>query len=157
MLHLFSLRRMHVEMILSSDEIQKILPHRYPFLMIDRITDLVPGKSADGIKCISANEMQFMGHFPGEAVMPGVLMIEALAQTGAVALLSEEENKGKLVFFGGIKNARFKRPVVPGDVLSLHCEITGRRGPVGFGKAVAKVGEDIAVNAELSFAIIEKK
>lgn len=144
-------------MELTSDEIQKILPHRYPFLLVDRITDLVPGKSADGIKCVSANEMQFSGHFPGEAVMPGVLIIEALAQTGAVALLSEEEYKGKLVFFGGIKNARFKKPVIPGDVLKLHCEITARKGSIGFGKAVAEVDGETAVIAELSFAIVDRK
>ncbi len=144
-------------MTLSSNEIAKILPHRFPFLMVDKITDMEPGKSADGIKCVCANEIQFMGHFPGQAVMPGVLMIEALAQTGAVALLCEEENKGKLVFFGGIKNARFKRVVVPGDVVSLHCEITARRGTVGFGKAIAKVGDEVAVSAEISFAITDRK
>ena len=142
-------------MELNSDEIQRILPHRFPFLMVDRITDCEPGQYADGIKNITANEIQFLGHFPGKAVMPGVLMIEALAQTGAVALLSEEENKGKIVLFGGIKNARFKRQVIPGDTLALHCEITARRGPVGFGKAVAKVGDEVAVQAEISFAITD--
>lgn len=142
-------------MELNSDEIQRILPHRFPFLMVDRITDCEPGQYADGIKNITANEIQFLGHFPGKAVMPGVLMIEALAQTGAVALLSEEENKGKIVLFGGIQNARFKRQVIPGDTLSLHCEITARRGPVGFGKAVAKVGDEVAVQAEISFAITD--
>ena len=92
-------------MELNSNQIEEILPHRYPFLMIDRITECEPGKYAKGIKCISANEMQFMGHFPNQHVMPGVLLIEALAQTGAVAILTQEENKGKIAFFGGIKNA----------------------------------------------------
>jgi len=140
-------------MELNSNEIQQILPHRYPFLLVDKIVDMEPGKSAKGIKCVSANEMQFMGHFPQQHVMPGVLIIEALAQTGAVALLSEEENKGKIAFFGGIKNARFRKQVVPGDVLELSCEITSRRGPVGVGKATATVDGKVAVTAELTFAI----
>ncbi len=140
-------------MQLNSDEIKKILPHRYPFLLVDKILDYEPGKFADGRKCVSVNEMQFCGHFPEKAVMPGVLLIEALAQTGAVALLSEEENRGKIVLFGGIKNARFRRQVVPGDVVDLHCEIIARKGPVGVGKAVAKVDGEVAVNAELTFAI----
>ena len=94
-------------MELNSNQIQEILPHRYPFLLVDRITECEPGKSATGIKCVSANESQFMGHFPQKHVMPGVLIIEALAQTGAVALLAEEKNKGKIAYFGGIKQARF--------------------------------------------------
>ena len=140
-------------MELNSNEIQQILPHRYPFLLVDKIVEMEPGKSAKGIKCVSANEMQFMGHFPQQHVMPGVLIIEALAQTGAVAILSEEENKGKIAFFGGIKNARFRKQVVPGDVLELSCEIISRRGPVGIGKATATVGGKVAVTAELTFAI----
>ncbi|MGN0161691.1 MAG: 3-hydroxyacyl-ACP dehydratase FabZ [Lachnospiraceae bacterium] len=140
-------------MELNSNEIQKILPHRYPFLLVDRIIDYVPGQMAKGIKCVTANEMQFLGHFPQKHVMPGVLIIEALAQTGAVALLTEEENKGKIVLFGGIKNARFKRQVIPGDVLELNCEIILRKGPVGIGKATAYVDGKVAVMAELTFAI----
>lgn len=140
-------------MELNSNEIQKIIPHRYPFLLIDKITDCVPGKSATGIKCVTANEMHFLGHFPKKHVMPGVLIIEALAQTGAVALLMEEENRGKIALFGGIKKARFRRQVVPGDVLTLNCEIVTRRGPVGMGKAVAYVGDEVAVEGELTFAI----
>lgn len=142
--------------VLTSNEIEEILPHRYPFLLVDKITDYEEGKWAKGIKCVSANEMQFMGHFPGKHVMPGVLIIEALAQVGAIACLSEEENKGKVVFFGGIKNARFKTPVVPGDVLEMSCELTARRGNVGFGKALATVNGKVAVSAELSFAIVDK-
>lgn len=142
-------------MELNSDQIKEILPHRYPFLLVDRITACEPGKYADGRKCVSVNEMQFCGHFPQQAVMPGVLVLEALAQTGAVALLTEEENKGKLVFFGGVKQARFRKQIVPGDVIELHTEIIARKEPVGFGKATATVDGKIAVSAELSFAIAE--
>ena len=140
-------------MELNSNQIQEILPHRYPFLLVDRITECEPGKSATGIKCVSANESQFMGHFPQKHVMPGVLIIEALAQTGAVALLAEEKNRGKIAYFGGIKQARFKRQVIPGDVLTLKCEIISSKGPVGIGKAEAYVGDQLTVTAELTFAI----
>ena len=140
-------------MELSSSEIQEILPHRYPFLLVDKIVDFEPGVWAKVIKCVSANEMQFLGHFPQKPVMPGVLVIEALAQTGAVAMLAKEENKGKLAFFGGIKNARFRKQIEPGDVVELYCEIITLRGPVGVGKAEAKVNGKTAVTAELTFAI----
>lgn len=140
-------------MELNSNQIQEILPHRYPFALVDRITDYEAGKWAKGIKCVSVNEMQFCGHFPQQHVMPGVLIIEALAQVGAIALLTEEENKGKIAFFGGIKNARFKKQVVPGDVLEMECKLTERKGPVGYGKAVAKVDGKVAVVCELTFAI----
>ena len=140
-------------MTLDSNQIQEILPHRYPFLLVDKIVECEPGKSAKGIKCVSVNEMQFLGHFPQKHVMPGVLLIEALAQTGAVALLSLEENKGKIAFFGGIKTARFKRQVVPGDVVELNCEIISAKGSVGIGKAEAYVDGKLAVSAELTFAI----
>ena len=140
-------------MELSNKEIMEILPHRYPFLLVDKVVDYEPGKWAEGVKGVSANEMQFLGHFPNEPVMPGVLIIEALAQVGAIAVLTEEENKGKLVFFGGIKNARFKKKVVPGDVLTMKCELIARKGPIGFGKAVALVDGKVAASAELTFAI----
>ncbi len=140
-------------MELNSNQIQEILPHRYPFHLIDRVTDYEPGKWAKGIKCVSVNEMQFLGHFPQQHVMPGVLVVEALAQVGAIAILTEEENKGKIVFFGGIKNARFKKQIVPGDVIEMECELTERKGPVGYGKATAKVDGKIAVIAELTFAV----
>ena len=140
-------------MQLNNDEIRSILPHRYPFLLVDRIVDMEPGEYARGIKCVSANEMQFLGHFPQKSVMPGVLILEALAQTGACVILSLPEYQGKIVVFGGVKKCRFRRVVVPGDVLEMSCEITGKKGPVGFGKAVAKVDGEIAVDAEISFAI----
>lgn len=142
-------------MELNSNQIQEILPHRYPFLMVDKITDYEPGKWARGIKCVSANEMQFLGHFPEQHIMPGVLILEALAQTGAVALLAEEENKGKVALFGGVKKARFRKQVLPGDVLELSCDIITRKGPVGIGEAVATVNGEIAVKAEIMFAIQE--
>lgn len=140
-------------MELNSNQIQEILPHRYPFQLVDRVLDYEPGKWAKGVKCVSVNEMQFLGHFPQQHVMPGVLVVEALAQVGAIAILTEEENKGKIVFFGGIKNARFKKQIVPGDVIEMECELTERKGPVGYGKATAKVDGKVAVIAELTFAI----
>ena len=140
-------------MELNSNEIQQIIPHRYPFLLVDRILECEPGVSAKGIKCVSANEMQFMGHFPDYPVMPGVLMIEALAQTGAVAILSKEENKGKIAFFGGIKNARFRRQVIPGDVLEMSVNIIKQKGPLGIGEGTITVNGEVAVSAELTFAV----
>jgi len=140
-------------MILNSNQIQEIIPHRYPFLLVDTIEELEPGVKAVGKKCVSANEMHFMGHFPQEHVMPGVLIIEALAQVGAVATLSVEANKGKIAYFAGINSARFKRKVIPGDVLTLSIEIIKQRGPIGVGKATATVDGELAVSAELMFAI----
>lgn len=140
-------------MELDIKQIMELLPHRPPFLLVDKITDYEPGEFATGIKCVTMNEPFFTGHFPGYPVMPGVLILEALAQTGAVALLSQPEHKGKLAFFGGIKNARFKKQVVPGDVLELHCELTAQRGSVGFGSCVAKVDGKVAAQGELTFAL----
>ena len=140
---------------LNSQQIQKIIPHRYPFLLVDRILDFEPGKWAEGIKCVSANEMQFLGHFPGNPIMPGVLIIEALAQVGAVCALSVPENAGKLAVFGGIKEARFRRQVVPGDLLRLRCEILRQKGPVGIGKASATVDGQTACTAELTFVLTD--
>ena len=140
-------------MVLNSNEIQKIIPHRYPFLLVDRIIELESGKKAVGIKSVSANEMYFCGHFPKEHVMPGVLIIEALAQVGAVAILSEEENKGKIAYFAGIKQAKFRQKVIPGDCLRLETEIIKVRGSVGIGKATAYIDDNVCCEAELTFAI----
>lgn len=137
----------------NSNEIAQIMPHRYPFALVDKIVDGEEGKWAKGIKCVTVNEPFFQGHFPQYHVMPGVLILEALAQVAGITVLSMEENRGKLGFFGGIKNARFKKQVRPGDVLELSCELIGRRGPVGFGKAVAKVDGKVAAQGELTFAV----
>lgn len=140
-------------MELNIHEIKEILPHRYPFLLIDRITDMEPGVYACGVKYVSANEPYFQGHFPEYPVMPGVLILEAMAQTGAVALLDQEENRGKLAMFGGVRNCRFKREVLPGEILELRCEIESMRGSIGFGNATAFVDGKIVAQAKLSFVI----
>ena len=142
---------------LNSNEIEEILPHRYPFALVDRIVDGEPGVWARGIKCVSVNEQFFCGHFTGRHMMPGVLILEALAQVGAVAALSLPENAGKLAVFGGIRNARFKRQVVPGDVLELECRMVKCKGPVGVAEAKATVEGQTAAVAELTFAITDKK
>ena len=142
-----------MDYLMDIKQIMEIIPHRQPFLLVDRILDMVPGESVTALKNVSMNEPFFAGHFPGEPVMPGVLMIEALAQVGAVAILSMDENKGKTAYFGAINSAKFKRKVVPGDVLKLECEIIKRKGPIGVGKAVASVDGKPAVIAELTFAV----
>lgn len=141
-------------MKLSTKEIMESIPHRQPFLLIDTIEELEPGVRAVGRKCVTYNEPFFGGHFPQEPVMPGVLIVEALAQTGAVAILSKPENRGKIAYFGAINNAKFKTKVVPGDVLSLEVEIIKEKGPIGVGRAKA-VNQDgkTAVLAELTFAV----
>ena len=140
-------------MELNSNQIQEIIPHRYPFLLIDRVLELEPGIKCKAIKNVSANEMQFVGHFPQEHVMPGVLIVEALAQAGAVIILSLEQNKGKIAYFAGIDNCKFKRKVIPGDTMTLEVEIVKQRGPIGYGKAIASVDGEVAVTAELKFAV----
>lgn len=137
----------------NSDEIAQILPHRYPFALVDKIIDGEEGKWAKGIKCVTVNEPFFQGHFPQKYVMPGVLIIEAMAQVGGVAVLALPANQGKIALLGAVKNARFKVPVTPGDVLELTCTLTKQRGPVGFGEAEAKVDGKVVATAELTFAI----
>ncbi len=139
--------------MLNTKQIMEILPHRAPFLLVDRIDELEPGKRAVGYKAVTYNEPFFPGHFPQEPVMPGVLICEALAQVGAVALLSHEDYKGKIAFFGGINKARFRQKVVPGDLLRLETELIQIRGPVGIGKAVAYRGDVVCAQAELTFVI----
>ncbi len=137
----------------DSDQIAQILPHRYPFALVDRIVDGEPGKWARGIKCVTANEPFFQGHFPRKHVMPGVLLIEAMAQVGGVAILALPENRGKLAFLGRVHDARFRRKVVPGDVVEMECVLAKQRGPVGVGQCRAAVNGETAVTAELTFAI----
>ena len=140
-------------MLLDVNGIKEIIPHRYPFLLVDCIEELEPGKRAVGKKCVTYNEPFFNGHFPQEPVMPGVLILEALAQTGAVAILSQPENKGKTVYFGGIDKAKFRKQVVPGDRLRLETEIIKCKGPMGVGKATATVDGKVACEAEIKFMI----
>jgi 3-hydroxyacyl-[acyl-carrier-protein] dehydratase len=139
-------------MLYNSDQIQQIIPHRYPFLLVDQILSIEDQKIV-GIKAVSANEMHFLGHFPQKHVMPGVLIMEALAQTGAVLLLSQEQFKGKLAYFAGMDKVRFKRQVVPGDVLRLEVELVQQRGAIGFASAKAYVGDQLAASGELMFAV----
>jgi 3-hydroxyacyl-[acyl-carrier-protein] dehydratase len=139
--------------ILDARAIERIIPHRYPMLLVDRIVELEPGKRIVGLKSVSANEQFFQGHFPGNPIMPGVLIVEALAQTGAVLLLSQPEEHGKLALFAGIDGVRFRRLVVPGDQLQLEIVFTVRRGPIGRAKARATVDGELVTEGELTFAV----
>ena len=139
--------------VLTTKQIMEILPHRHPFLLIDTVEEIEYGKRAVAKKSVTYAEPYFAGHFPEEPVMPGVLIIEALAQTGAVAILGLEENRGKTAYFAGINSAKFKQKVVPGDVLTLETEIVRQKGPIGVGKAVASVDGKTVCIAELTFAI----
>ncbi|WP_033827532.1 3-hydroxyacyl-ACP dehydratase FabZ [Bacillus andreraoultii] len=139
--------------MLDVNEIKKIIPHRYPFLLVDQIVELEEEKRAVGIKNVTVNEPFFQGHFPDYPVMPGVLIVEALAQVGAVAMLKKEENQGKLALFAGIDKCRFKKQVKPGDQLRLEVEILRLKGPVGKGKGIATVNGEVACETEIMFAI----
>jgi 3-hydroxyacyl-[acyl-carrier-protein] dehydratase len=142
---------------LGRREIEAIIPHRDPFLLLDEITDIVPGARVVARKVVRDDEWYLAGHFPGRPIMPGVLMVEAMAQAGAVAVLSEPENRGKLALFAGIDGVRFKRLVGPGDELELTCDLERMRGPVGRGKATATVGDELAVRGTLTFALTDDR
>ena len=141
-------------MVLDKEGIKNIIPQREPFLMIDEVEEYVPGESATAYKYVDESEYYFKGHFPGKPIMPGVLIVESLAQTGAVAILSMEENKGKNALFGGIDKIRFKKQVVPGDTLKLEVKIIKRKGPIGVGEAIATVDGKVAAKGELTFAVV---
>jgi len=140
--------------MLDVEGIKKIIPQRDPFLMIDEVEEYTPGESAIAYKHVKEDEYYFKGHFPGNPIMPGVLIVEALAQTGAVAILSMEQNQGKNALFGGVDKLRFKKPVLPGDTLKLEVKIIKKKGPIGIGEALATVDGKVAVKGELTFAIV---
>ncbi len=140
--------------MLNKEEIKKIIPQREPFLMIDEVEECILGQSAIAYKNVDENEWYFKGHFPGNPIMPGVLICEALAQTGAVAILSMEENKGKNALFGGIDKMKFKKMVVPKDRLKLEVKIIKRKGPIGVGEAIASVNGIVVAKGELTFALV---
>lgn len=140
--------------MLNKEEIKKIIPQREPFLMIDEVEDYIPGESAIAYKYVNESEYYFKGHFPGNPIMPGVLIVESLAQTGAIAILSMEENKGKNALFGGIDKIRFKKQVVPGDKLKLEVRIIKKKGPIGLGEAIASVDGKVAAKGVLTFALV---
>jgi 3-hydroxyacyl-[acyl-carrier-protein] dehydratase len=139
--------------VLTRPEIEAILPHREPFLLIDEVLELEPGERVVARKTVREDEWYFAGHFTGRPVMPGVLIVEGMAQTGAVAVLSQEENRGRLALFAGIDDVRFKRIVEPGDELVYECRLEAVRGPVGKGKATARVGDKLAARGTLTFAV----
>jgi 3-hydroxyacyl-[acyl-carrier-protein] dehydratase len=139
--------------MLNVQDIERIIPHRYPFLLVDRVIEIEPGKRIVAIKNVTANEWFFQGHFPGFPIMPGVLIVEALAQTGAVLLLSDESARGQIPLFAGIEKCRFRQQVVPGDMLTLELEVLARRGPVGKGRAVARVADKVAAECDRTFAL----
>lgn len=143
--------------MLDVEEIQAILPHRYPFLLVDRILELEPGKRAVGLKNVTVNEGFFEGHFPGHAVMPGVLVLEAMAQVGGVLLLSMTGNAGKLAYFGGMDKVRFRKPVIPGDALITEVELLRNRGGVGKVRVSGRVNRQIVAEGEFIFALVDRE
>lgn len=143
--------------MLNKDEIEKIIPQREPFLMIDEVEKYIPGESAIAYKNVKESEWYFKGHFPGNPIMPGVLITEALAQTGAIAILSLEENKGKNALFGGINKLKFKKIVKPGDKLKLEVKIINKKGPIGIGEGIATVEGKLAARGEFTFAVVDKQ
>ncbi|WP_018702906.1 MULTISPECIES: 3-hydroxyacyl-ACP dehydratase FabZ [Sporomusaceae] len=144
-------------MVLTIEEIKEIIPHRYPFLLVDRILELEPLKRGVGIKNVTANEPFFQGHFPNKPVMPGVLLLEAMAQVGGVSLLYPEENRGKIAYFAGMEGVKFRKPVVPGDQVRMEAEVTRLRGSVGKVRAEAFVEGQLVAEAEFMFALSEKQ
>ena len=143
--------------VLNTVQVMEILPHRAPFLLIDTVEELEPGVKAVAKKNVTFNEPFFTGHFPGNPIMPGVLITESLAQAGAIAILSMEENKGKNALFGGIDKMKFKKMVVPGDKLKLEVKIIKRKGPIGIGEAIATVDGKTVAKGELTFAVVDNK
>lgn len=141
--------------MIEADQIEKIIPHRYPFLLVDRIVEIDVGKSAVGIKNVTANDWFFEGHFPGRKVMPGVLIVEAMAQVACIAMLKDADYAGKTPMFGGIENMRFRRPVVPGDQLRLEFNLEKMRGPVGKGQVRALVDGKVAADGTVTFALVD--
>ncbi len=140
--------------VLDIEAIKEILPHRYPFLLVDKILELVPGKRAVGLKNVTANEPFFQGHFPQRAIMPGVLVIEVMAQIGGVMILAVEEHRGKLAYIGTVDNAKFRRPIVPGDTLEVTVELLRLRGNMGKVRCMARVGGEEAAEADIMFALV---
>ena len=144
-------------MVLTIEEIKEIIPHRYPFLLVDRILELEPLKRGVGIKNVTANEPFFQGHFPNKPVLPGVLLLEAMAQVGGVSLLYPDENRGKIAYFAGMEGVKFRKPVVPGDQVRMEAEVTRLRGSVGKVRAEAFVEGQLVAEAEFMFALSDKQ
>ncbi len=145
------------DLLVDRDGVKELIPHREPILLLDGLTVLIPGKSAVGVKYVDPDDYFLAGHFPENPIMPGVLMVEALAQTGACALMGSKDAQGKLVMFAGIDRVRFRRPVRPGDTLNLSVEIDRIRGPIGRGQAVATVDGEVAVEGRLTFALVDEE